>query len=62
MVTHDEIVKKLGFDPLYDEYDYEFSGTEDDTKPSPFSVLNYEEKKFILKEMLEAQKRGELPS
>ena len=61
MITHEKIVKKLGFDPLRGRYDYEVSDHENDSKPSPFSILNYEEKQFITKELCEAAKRGELP-
>ena len=40
-MTYDRIYKKLGFKP--EECDYHFSGYEDDSKLSPFSVLNAEE-------------------
>jgi hypothetical protein len=41
------ICEKLGFDPAKN-YPHQFSGTEDDTKERPFSVLTDEELDFLL--------------
>ena len=41
------ICKKLGFDPIKDGYDYGYKGHEDDSKPSPFSILTYQEVSFL---------------
>ena len=62
MVTREEIVKKLGFDPILEPLDYEnIPACEDDSTPNPFSVLNDEEADFITEELLEAKKQGRIP-
>ncbi len=62
MLTHEEIVKKLGFDPLDRSVPDRISPTcEDDLTPSPYSVLNEEELDFIADELFEAKKQGRLP-
>ncbi len=61
MVTHEDIVKKLGFDPILEPFDpNNFSGFEDDSKPNPFSVLSDEEADFITEELLEAKRQGRI--
>lgn len=46
-MTYKDICNKIGFDPIKDGYDYKFSGHEDDTQVSPFSVLTLEELDFL---------------
>ncbi len=59
MVTHEDVVKKLGFDPILEPFDRNsLSDSEDDSKPNPFSVLNDEEADFITEELLEAKRQG----
>lgn len=62
MVTYEGIVKKLGFDPIYDPPEYDSADSyEDDSKPSQYHVLNEEEAEFLLDKMLKAKKEGILP-
>lgn len=42
-MTYNDVCKKLGFDPVADGYNYKYSGHEDDTQVSPFSVLTLDE-------------------
>ena len=48
-ITYESICQKLGFDPIKDsdkineEYRKTYKGHEDDSQPSPFSVLTFEE-------------------
>lgn len=59
MVTYEEIVKKLGFDPIANSPGKNSHAlNEDDSKPSRYHVLNEEEGRFLLKKMLEAKKKG----
>ena len=44
-VTYESICEKLGCRPC--DIVIHFSGTEDDSKPSPFSVLTKEESDFL---------------
>lgn len=46
-ITFESICQKLGFNPLTDKYDYKLSGHEDDSKPSRYSVLSFEEIDFL---------------
>ena len=46
-MTYSDICKKLGFDPIVDGYEYKYSGYEDDTQVSPFSILTLEESDFL---------------
>ncbi len=63
MVNRDEIIKKLGFDPILDPFDPDsVPDYEDDITPNPFSVLSDEEAYFITEELLEAKRQGRLPS
>lgn len=52
-MKYSDICQKLGFDPVADGYEYKFSGHEDDTQPSPFSILTYEESKFLTDYMIQ---------
>ena len=55
-MTYSEICKKLGFDPVVDGYDYKYSGHEDDSQISPFSILTDEESDFLLNYMIAHRK------
>ena len=46
-ITFENICQKLGFNPLTDKQNYKFSGHEDDSKPSRYSVLSLEEIEFL---------------
>lgn len=53
MMTEQEykkICQKLGFDPIADKTKH--SSMEDDTNPSKFSVLTFEEKQVLLAHLL----------
>lgn len=43
---YNKICKKLGFVPS--EYKHKYSGTEDDSKPNPFSVLSTDELMYLI--------------
>ena len=58
MVRYEDIVKKLGFDPITGYYDYHYEGHEDDSHLSPFSILTDEESDFLYEKMREAKKNG----
>ena len=45
-ITYKSICDKLGF--TIEEYKYETSTTEDDSKPNPFSCLSIEELDFLV--------------
>ena len=53
-ITYESICQKLGFNPIKDsdkineEYRKTCKGHEDDSQPSPFSVLTFEEELFLL--------------
>lgn len=47
MITYKAICEKLGFDPIVDGYEYNYSGHEDDTQISPFAILSLEELDFL---------------
>mgnify|MGYP004551307315 FL=1 len=55
-MTYSDICKKLGFDPVADGYDYKYSGHEDDSQVSPFSILTDEESDFLLGYMIAHRK------
>lgn len=57
-MKYSDICQKLGFDPVADGYEYKFSGHEDDTNPSPFSILTAEESEFLTAYMI--QHRSEM--
>ena len=62
MLTHEEIVKKLGYDPLdRNGPDRVSPNCEDDFTPSPYHSLNDRELDFIINELLEAKRQGRLP-
>lgn len=46
-MNYNTICKKLGFDPLKDQYPIKIPNNEDDSIQSPFSVLTLEESEFI---------------
>ena len=48
MINYDSICKKVGFDPMTSNRVNECSDYEDDSKPSPYSVLNLEELNFLI--------------
>ena len=61
MITYEDIVKKLGFDPINNPRKFDNPAPyEDDSIPSPYRILNEEEKDFLLEKMLEAKKQGSL--
>lgn len=43
---YDKICRKLGFIPS--EYKHKYSGTEDDSKPNPFSCLSTDELIYLI--------------
>ena len=53
MLDYAEIIKKLGFNPLVECYNYHYKGHEDDSQVSPFSVLSIEERNLMLDKMRE---------
>lgn len=55
-MTYNAICNKLGFDPIVDGYKYKYSGHEDDTQVSPFSVLTLDELDFLLDYMKKHKK------
>lgn len=50
-ITFDKICKKLGFNPLVNPPVCDLSGYEDDSKESPYAILNLEESLFLCKYM-----------
>ena len=46
-ITFESICAKLGFDPITNPPTYEYKGHEDDSKTSPFSILDFEESEFL---------------
>lgn len=56
-ITYDSICKKLGFKP--EEYEYSFSGHEDDSKESPFAVLSEDELDFLIEYLISNINRPE---
>ncbi len=61
-ITYESICQKLGFDPIKDsdkineEYRKTYKGHEDDSQPSPFSVLNDEELHFLMNYITEYER------
>lgn len=55
-MMYSDICKKLGFNPVSDGYSYKYSGHEDDSQVSPFSVLTEEESNFLLDYMIAHRK------
>ncbi len=53
-ITYESICDKLGFKP--EEYEYSFSGYEDDSKASPLAVLSEEELDFLIKYLISVKK------
>ncbi len=61
MVTYEEIVKKLGFDPIANPRDYSrIPIQEDDSKPSVYSVLNEEELDFMIEKLCKGKRPKEV--
>ena len=61
MVTYEDIVKKLGFDPIANPYDYsDLPDYEDDSTPSIYSVLNDEELDFMVERLRKAKNLKEV--
>lgn len=56
MISYDSICEKLGFD--LDTYQPSFTGTEDDSKPSPFKKLNDEELDWVGDYLYKKMKSG----
>lgn len=46
-MNFEKVCEKLGFNPLIESYVYEICDCEDDSRPSPFSVLTDEEAEFL---------------
>lgn len=46
-MTYEAICKKIGFDPIVDGYNYNYSDHEDDRHVSPFASLSLEELDFL---------------
>ncbi len=54
-ITYENICKKLGFNP--EEYEYTYSGYEDDSKESPLAPLTFEELDFLSEYLIKKQKK-----
>ena len=47
-MIYESLCKKIGFDPIKDDYQFPHTGHEDDRFESPFKVLSDEELKFFV--------------
>ncbi len=52
-VTYESICEKLGFDPFVNPPKPVFNGHEDDSQENPYSILTFEESKFLSKLAIE---------